>query len=177
MAKSKVLAESLFIRQHVVTNDTTYQSEEMDLSAYVDVTEGELLRLKRVFWDICSDTGFVAIGTGHIGTTESLSMTMQLTANEETSIISAQDGSVMAKCYFYYGTDNTPEITFITKMPDLDPGNFANGILVASQNLHVGVDSNITLTGELRITAICEFEVVRVDLSDALAAAQSYLQN
>jgi len=135
------------------------------------------LRLKRVFWDICSDSGFVAIGTGHIGSTESLSMTMQLTANEETSIISAQDGSVVAKCYFYYGTDATPEITFITKMPDLDPGNFSNGMLIASQNLHVAVDSNISLSGELRITAICEFEVVKVSMADALAAAQSYLQN
>jgi len=176
MAKSRVIAQQLILRGAVTTSDTTYQQGEIDVGAFVNINEGECLRLKRVFWDFSNNSDFHAITAAAIGTTESLGLTCCLTASSHTSSQSATEGDVLAKCYFYMCTDGTPEIIMIEKMPELDPGNYANGFIVATDKLFVSVDANVTLVAEIQVACIMEFETIKISREDALSAAAALLQ-
>jgi len=178
MAKrSKTVSGTFFLRQYVTLDGATYNETTIDISSYVNVLDGHVLRVKRAWSEWTSDNGKPITGTdiAASGATAGASAAGQVTTETRTGIINFTNSNLMLKNQVYAHVDATANIDFLTEDEGLNPMDFENGYLVATEGLFFGIDSSDvdTWAANINFSVMLECEIVKLSLSDAQAVLVS----
>jgi len=180
MAKS----DAFFIRVSVTSNGTTYNQEELDLGAYVNLgtKSAQLLRIHNIAPQIAASSG----PEGNILATDTLKIGHQLTTQSQSALVFADDKSVVAtgSMQLYNGLHSSDaamnanavyKTVFATQDFDVAPQNFSKGYLVGVDALFLGVDQSTAAGVDVKITYVleCTIESATQTNSIALSLSQS----
>ena len=156
------MAESFTIRADRQTNGTTFVQTTIDLGAYISAPAKKLLKINSISVQMSDDSG----GAGSpifLAANSSASATWQLTTQSQTTIVDADDKSVISggNTYFFNSSGTANVLTGIHDTTDRNDQQWTNGYLVATPNIYLcGVMSAAFSSGDLDIIVYMECEVV-----------------
>ena len=165
---------TFFLRQNVTMNSTTFNESSLDISSFVNPLQGEVLRIKQTWtaWTEGSQpiTGDAVHATGAAG---GASCGGQVTTASRTGLIALTNNDLVTKSTLYAHVDATANIDYMKQQEGLNPVEFDDGYMVATDTLYFGINSNDTDTwaknSVIMYSVMLECEVVKLSLSDAQA--------
>jgi hypothetical protein len=175
--RSRARSGTFFLRKEQDTNGTTYAESSIDVSSFVNVLEGELLRVKQIWFSWTSDNGDSVTGTDvrASGAVQGASAIACVNTQSQTAIKGFSDNSLMGKNTLYAHVDSTANIDMITNETSVNPVDFDDGYLVATDGVFLGVNQNATdsWAANIRCSIMLECEIVKLSLTDAQAVLVS----
>jgi len=175
MAKrSKVKSGIFFLRQALNTVSTTFTTDSIDISSFVDVLDGELVRIKQVWFQWGSDGGGPVRGAD-VGASQGASATASVSTESRSTVGSMSSSNVVCQNSLYVHSDSGTNIDFISNETSANPAEFDNGYLVATDAIHINVNqaSGDTFAANIGVVVMLECEIVKLSLSDAQAVLVS----
>jgi len=175
MARKKT--GSLILRTSVTTSGVNYQSDDIDISALVDVPKGDVLLVKRA-WLTFSDAGTnnAPAATGWpIGPSDS-QVTAMATALTHAGTQPMANADAIAKAYCVGAIDAANNWSMFEIINLMRPQEYANGMYVATDQIHCSVDVGVAMRSELDVSFIFECETVKLSREQALDLAVSLQQ-
>ena len=171
---------TFFLRQYVDTNGTTFAEASLDISSFVNPLQGEVLRVKQAWTDWTSDDAAPIAGTdvAASGATAGASAGGQVTTASRTGLINLTNNDLVVKNNIYAHIDATANIDMIEQIEGLNPVQFDDGYMVATDTLYFGVDQSSvdSFANNIRYSVMLECEVVKLSLADAQAVLVSQTQ-
>ena len=171
MAKS----DSFFLRGIVTSNGTTYASQEIDLGSYVNlgVSKSTLLRIHNISVQITDDTV-----TSAISTNGNAKIGHQLTTQEQTGLVTADDKSLVASGSLQLYNTEIASGSFATGQAvetfDIAPQKFTKGYLIGVDSLFIGVDQSAALdSGNVKVAYVMECQLEPATQANSVALALS----
>jgi len=175
--RSRVRSGTFLLKKEQDTNSSTYAESSIDISSFVNVLEGELLRVKKLWFSWTSDNGDSIQGTDlrASGAVQGSSAVACVLTESQTAIKGFTENSLMGKNTLYAHVDSTANIDFITNETSVNPMDYDNGFLVATDAIFLGVNQNAvdTWASNIRCSIMLECEIVKLSLSDAQAVLVS----
>ena len=175
--KSRVMSGPFILRDAVDTDGTTFTQTSLDISGFVNALNGEVLRIKQVFFEWTSDNGGAILGTDVSASgPDGASANAQLTSDSNTTIQPFTNVGMIAKNNIYAHVDSTESITNIYQDSGLNPYDFEDGYLVATDTLYLAVNQNSSpdnWASNIRVSVLMECEIVKLSLEDAQAVLVS----
>jgi hypothetical protein len=171
----------LYLRTVCETNGSTYNSTNLDVSAYVDPLDGKVLRIKKVWAEWCSDNGGT-ITAADIGVDLTAAATAQLSTVSQDSLKPLTNSALFFKTQIYGTCDNTSGNNNITMMHEdnaMNPADFEDGFFVASDVIQLGVDSDTphAFANDIECQILIEAERVKMSEKDAFAVISAQQQD
>ena len=172
--RSRARSGTFFLRKEQDTNGTTYAEGSIDVSSFVNVLQGELLRIKQIWYSWTSDNGDSVTGTD-LGASKGCSAVACVNTQSETAIKGFTSNSLVSKNTLYAHTDSNTDIDMITNETSVNPADFDDGYLVATDAIFLAVDQNGTdsFANDIRCSIMMECEIVKLSLTDAQAVLVS----
>lgn len=180
---AKKTSGKLYLRKTVETNGSTFNSGNIDISAYVNPLEGEVLRVNKVWGEWASDTGGAILTADVDGTDGSASAMAQLTTVSQDSIKQMVNSSLFFKTQLYCTVDNASGTQLFTLMREdnsMNPAEFDEGFLVASDIIQVGVNCSPApqaFVSDIEFQVLIECERVKMSEKDAFAILSAQQQD
>ena len=171
--RSRARSGTFFLRADLDSNGVTFATTSIDVSSFVNVLNGELLRIKQVFWDWGTDGGGPVLG-GNLGASKGCSALASISTESRTTTGDMGDNDIVSLNYLYAHTDSNTDIDFIANNTSVNPADFDDGYLVATDAIHLNVDESAdTFASPVKVMAMMECEIVKLSLSDAQAVLVS----
>ena len=168
---------SIILRTQVTTDQTNYVSDDIDISALVDIPKGEVLLIKRAWISFADDSTHNApLGSTLSGPSEDSAITGMATALSHTSMQPMASPDAICKAYFVLANDATSDLILYEMINLMRPQEFENGMYIATDQIHCAVDVGVTLGGELDVSFVFECETVTLNREQALDLAVSLQQ-
>ncbi len=171
MAKSDIF----FIRAEVNQAGASYQDEEIDLGAYVNlgVKSSTLLRVHAVEWMISDDNAPMS-GPSESGAI--MNIGNQITTQKQDALVTLADKSLMASQRYEVARTATAGSLFITDTRDVGPQNWLGlGYLVGVDTLYLATSSDqVPGSGSYTVSCqlMCSLETATQTSAVALALSQ-----
>ena len=171
---AKKTSSVFYLRKGVNTNAATFNSADIDISAYIDTLKVNVLRINQVWFEWTSDSGG-PITVGDIGADHSVAASGQLTTESQTTIQPLTNTSLVAKHQIYFSTEDVSVTNFISMIHEdraMNPADFDSGFLVANDTIQLGVNdlgSAGTFSNPVRCNVLLECEQVKMSAADAQA--------
>jgi hypothetical protein len=174
MAKS----DSFFIRAKVTTNSQTYTKVEIDLGSFVNlgVSKSTLLRIHNIavqYADATEGPGSPIYSTTAVPN----SMGWQLTTQDQTALVTADDKSLISSgAYVAIGDPNsTAHSISAHQVMDLNPQMWTQGYLVGVDSLFLGVDMSAAdfASGQVDLSIVMECTLENATQANSVALALS----
>jgi len=164
--------DSFFIRKTVNTEkDNSYHEDDWDIGAFVNASDGTILRILgvQVMW---SDSTGRSVG---IQGNDSAVSQWQLLTQTQNDIVLASDKAVIAtgrvNAFNDQGLAHLP--SGVSEALDLNPINYRNGYLVAVETLYLGGSSTVEWTSNQHVTIILECVTEKMTSKSAMALSLS----
>ncbi len=175
MAKAR--AKPTFLLRHdVTTDDTTQVQDTLDVSAFVDVPEGQVLLIKRAWINYCNSSD----GHGVVGSASAANTAPCISACSTTRVFDtmqpSSEPSMISKGYLHWANDGSQDLTFYKETKQLEPGQYEDGFYCAGTSITCTVDSSSTLASEVTVSFIFECQQIKMTKDEALAKAVSLTQ-
>ena len=172
--RSRARSGTFFLRAVDITDGATMQSTSTDVSSFVNVLDGELLRIKQIWWQWGSDGGGPVRGAD-LGASAGCSATASISTESRTTVGSMSSNDIVSQNTLYAHSDSGTNIDFIGNETSANPSDFDDGYLVATDAIFLNVNqgSGDTFANDIAVTAMMECEIVKLSLSDAQAVLVS----
>ena len=173
--KSRVKSGTFFLRTGVTTNGVTFATDSIDISSFINVLDGELLRVKRVWWSWQSSGGGPILGAD-LGASKGCSAFAGLSTEKRTQVGGFTNNDNISLNRIYVHTDSNADIDMITNETSVNPVEFDSGFLVATDGIHINVSQSadtFAAVDSIRVQVLLECEMVKLSLSDAQAVLVS----
>jgi hypothetical protein len=171
--RSRAKSGTFYLTKQVDTASQAFNQAELDISSFVNVLQGEVVRVKQAWFNFASDNGQPIQGAD-LGASAGCSATAAITVESHDQRASFGHNSVMAGTAIYAHTDSNTDIDMITIQSSMNPADFEDGFLVATDAIYIqlapGTDA---FANDIRCTMKLECEIVRLSLSDAQAVLVS----
>ena len=156
-----------YLRANLTTSGTTYVSENIDISAYVDPTVGKVLVVDRGFCVFSTD-GQGAIIPADIGSgADSKQFSAQACTENHTTLAQLDDNSLFMKVQLYAATVTGPEYSFAPMTEEMmNPADYVNGFIVPTNQIHVGVQTGSAWAAELDCGWVFEVHTETLTLAE-----------
>ena len=132
--------DTFFLRTTLATSGTNYVSDDIDISAYTNPSEGRVLVVDRAWVNISSDdNGPVQpgdLGTGAI----TRSVGIQATSEKQTGFVQLDDNSVFLKMAFYASNSATGVFSMIDETSAMNPYETEGGCIIPTDASSCGID-------------------------------------
>jgi len=170
------MAESFFVRKTVRFNNVAadFNEEEIDMGAFIDVQSGSLVRLLRVQVVYSDNTGRSTEIQDHA----TAATQWQLTTQPQSDIVLASDKTVVASGriianggVFVIVGSHLPTAAY--EDFDLNPSDWENSYLIATESLYLGGSASNDWTGAQYVTIILECSMTKMTKEKAIALAMS----
>ena len=174
-SRSRAKSGTFFLTKHVDggTTGTGFQQEEIDISSFVNVLQGEVVRVKQCWFEWNSDQGGPIL-SADVGANNGASADAQVTVESRTTRSSFTNNAVMAKNSVYTHCAGAGQLDFYATEMGMNPTDFEDGYLVATDAIYLGIsDSADPFTADIRCSIKLECEIVKLSLSDAQAVLVS----
>jgi len=177
---SRAKTGTFFLRQYIDMNGTTFAQASLDISSFVNPLQGEVLKIKQSWTDWTSDDAKPISGTdiAASGAVAGASAGGQVTTASRTGLLNITNNDLVTKNNIYAHIDATANIDMLEQVEGLNPIDFDDGYMVATDTLYFGIDSSDvdTWANNIRYSVMLECEVVKLSLSDAQAVLVSQTQ-
>jgi hypothetical protein len=157
--------DTFFLRTKLASSGTTYVSDEIDISAFTNPSEGRILVIDRSF------ITFGTVGNGPIGasnvvstSTGSKGIGVQVTSETQTGLVEMTDNSLVAKVNYYAAVNPAGALSFVNEMSALNPGHFVAGMIVPTDKIHCGCQTGSAWNTELDIGFLFEVHTEKLSL-------------
>jgi len=165
--KSRAIGGTFYLTKQVDTSSQGFNQSELDVSSFVNVIKGEVIRVKQVWMNFASDSGMPVQGAD-LGTSKGCSATAAVTVESHDQRASFGHNSVVSGAQIYAHTDSNTDIDFILLETSMNPAEFADGYLVATDSIYLQIAPGTdAFAADIRCTMKLECEVVKLSLSDA----------
>jgi len=174
--RSTVKSGTFFLREVVTTNGTTFATDSIDVSSFIDVLNGELIRIKQVWFQWGTDAGGPVLGTDvrASGAVQGSSAVASVSTESRTTVGSMSSSNIVCANTLYAHVDSTANIDFITNETSANPAEFDDGYLVATDAIHLNANQSAdTWAANIAVVVMLECEIVKLSLSDAQAVLVS----
>jgi hypothetical protein len=175
--RSRVKSGVFYLRNKLDTNAASFAQATVDISSFVNVLEGEVLRIKQVWFEWTSDDYLPIAGTdvGASGAAKGASCAAQLTSDSKSAIHSFDQVGVIAKNNIYAHIGAVADLDMVQQSTGLNPYDFEDGYFVATDNIFLGVKGSTvdTFSNDLTCQVLMECEIVKLSLADAQAVLVS----
>ena len=168
--------ESFFIRATKdLGNTNTYHEEEIDVGAFVDVQGGTLLKIHGIQVVYSDNTG----RSTNINDGETAATQWQLLTQTKTDIVLTEDkaviasGRIIADGTTFSGPVGDHLPSYVGEDFDLNPTQWVNGYLIATESLYFGGSASQGWTGDQYVTVILECTTQKMTNKSAMALALS----
>lgn len=166
-----------FLRKSVdASTDGTFTQDNIDISSFVNLTQGECLRIRNIWfeWTATDNLPLVGLDVGASGTAKGASMGGQVTTDSKTSLHSFGATGMIAKNNIYAHINTAADMDFIAQDSGLNPYDFEDGYIVATDAIYFGTmpsDAGATarFSNAVRLTCLLECETVKLTEKDATA--------
>jgi len=171
--KSRTVSGTFFLRDTISTDGANFQSSATDISSFVNVLEGEILRVKKIWWEWRSDDGS-AILNSDVGVNNTSSAMASVSSESRTTVGAIRNSSVLSGNIIYVHGDSNGQIDMITNETSSNPADFDDGYLIATDALYLNVDQTVdSFAADVNVAVMMECEMVKLSLSDAQAVLVS----
>ena len=171
--RSRARSGTFFLSTQVDGGKDAFAQASIDISSFVNVLQGELLRVKQIWFQWGSDAGGPVLAAD-IGTSNSSSADVQVTVESHTDRANFTHNSVMAKNTIYTAVDASDDLVFYATEMGMNPTDYDDGYLVATDTIYLGLPySGDPFANEIRCSIKLECEIVSLSLSDAQAVLVS----
>ena len=164
--------ESFFIRKTVdIGNTNGFFQGNIDLGSFVNALEKSVLRIHSIDCVYSDATGRSNIITAN----SAVSAQWQLTTQSQLDIVRADDRSLIASGklteFRDLATDGLPTSNYEAR--DLNPADWVNGYLVATDQIFLGGAASTDYVGDVYVTLVLECSVESMSQADAMSLALS----
>lgn len=159
-------ADTFFLRTTIDTDSTNYVSSDIDISAYTDPARGRVLVVDRSWLTYMSD-GNGPIRAADVGVDVMRSVGVQTTTETQTSLVDANDNSLLLQGSLYVTTDNVSgnnNIIMYEEVTSMNPFETMNGFIVPTDKIHCALDVSTAWAEELSIGFIFEVHTEKLSL-------------
>jgi len=173
-SRSRSTSGTFFLRNSLITNGVTMTTDSIDISSFINVLNGELLRIKQVWWNWGTDGSGPVLGAD-LGASKGCSAVGSISTESRTTPGSiGGDSDIVALNTLYAHTDANADIDFIMNETTANPKDFDDGYLVATDAIHINaLESGDTFANPVAVKVMMECETVKLSLSDAQAVLVS----
>lgn len=173
--RSRVKSGTFFLSKQVDggTAGTGFQQQEIDVSSFVNVLQGEVIRVKQAWFEWNSDQGGPIL-SADVGANNGASADAQITVESMSTRANFTNNAVMAKNTVYTHCSGAGELDFYATEMGMNPTDYEDGFLVATDGIFIGIsNSGDPFTADIRVSMKLECEIVKLSLSDAQAVLVS----
>jgi|ETNmetMinimDraft_20_1059909.scaffolds.fasta_scaffold18448_4 hypothetical protein len=157
-------------------SDNTPFSNSIDVSAYVDIADGTLLRIKAVNFRITDELNLPLnpLTATQKGAYSEMDVSWHLSTSEKAYRISLADTNIVASAIQYYLADHVQDVWLdIFSGGDLNPTDWEDGFIAATDTLWLTflTENFDEAAGGMKLSVQIECESVKVTKAQALAIA------
>jgi len=157
--------DTFFLRTTVESSGTTYQSDNIDISAYTDPARGRVLVVDNTYITYSTNgqgpivpADVVSSGTG------GKAMGAQVCSEKQTSLVEVQNNSLFARSNVYAAVGTAGIMTFLTMTDALNPTTYKNGFIVPTDAIHCGIATGSAWAAELDVGFLFEVHTEKLSL-------------
>ena len=157
--------DTFFLRTKLATSTTTYVSDEIDISAFTNPSEGRILVIDRSF------ITFGTVGNGPIGAanvvssgTGSKGMGVQVCSETQTSLVEMTNNSLISKVNYYAAVNPAGALSMVQELSALNPSDYVSGMIVPTDKIHCGAQTGSAWNTELDIGFLFEVHTEKLSL-------------
>jgi len=157
--------DTFFLRTKLASVGTDYVSDDIDISAYTNPSQGRVLVVDRSF------ITFGTVGNGPIGAanvvasgTGSKGIGVQVTSETQTGLVEMTDTSLMAKVNYYAAVGVAGALTMINEFSALNPGQYTAGMIVPTDKIHCACQTGSAWNTQLDIGFLFEVHTEKLSL-------------
>jgi hypothetical protein len=157
--------DTFFLRTKVsmAAGATAYASDDIDISAYTNPSQGRCLVVDRSFITFSGDGNSplleADVGTGAI----SRGLVAQACSEKQTSPVAMSNNSLFAQCNLYAATNDTA-FTMMNQINALNPSEFTGGFIIPTDGIHCGVDVGQSWVGGVDVGFLFEVHTEKLTL-------------
>jgi len=170
--KSKATSGTFFLRLVDLTESAAFASTSIDVSSFVNVLDGELLRIKQLWWNWGTDSGG-PIRNADVGTNAGCNATASISTESRSSVGSIATNDIVSVNNLYCHGESNGKIDMITNETSVNPKDFDDGYLVATDAIHLNCAEGDAFAARIAVKCMMECEIVKLSLSDAQAVLVS----
>ncbi len=157
--------DTFFLRSKLASSTTDYVSDEIDISAFTNPSEGRILVVDRSF------ITFGTVGNGPIGaanvvssSTGSKAIGVQVCSETQTGLVEMTDNSLIAKVNYYAAVNPAGALSMVQELSALNPSDYVSGMIVATDKIHCGCQTGSAWNTELDIGFLFEVHTEKLSL-------------
>jgi hypothetical protein len=157
--------DTFFLRTSVLMAATTtdYVSDDIDISAYTDPSNGKVLVVDRSFITFSGDSASPILEADVNASAASRGLVAQATSEKQTGPVLMSNNSLFAQCNLYAATDGT-SFTMMDQINSLNPGEFTGGFIIPTDAISCGVDVGQAWAGGVEVGFLFEVHTEKLSL-------------
>jgi len=173
-SRSRATSGTFFLRLVDTTESAAFASTSIDVSSFVNVLDGELLRIKQLWWNWGTDGGG-PIRNADAGASAGCNATASISTESRTSTGSiGSSNDIVSVNNVYVHSDSNAKIDMITNETSVNPKDFdSDGYLVATDAIHLNCAEGDAFANRIAVKCMMECDIVKLSLSDAQAVLVS----
>jgi hypothetical protein len=160
MAKS----DTFFLRTTLTTSGTAYVSDDIDISAYTNPSEGRVLVVDRAWVNISSDDNGPVQPGDVLGAAGTRSVGIQATSEKQTSLVQLDNNSVFLKMAYYASNAAVNVFSMIDETSSMNPYETEGGFIIPTDAISCGLDCGSAWTNEIEIGFCFEVHTEKLSL-------------
>ena len=160
MAKS----DTFFLRTVLTSSGTNYVSDDIDISAYTNPSEGRVLVVDRAWVNLSSDDNGPIQPADVLGSAGTRSTGIQACSEKQTGLVQLDDNSVFLKMAYYASNSAANIFSMIDETSAMNPYETEGGFIIPTDGIHCGVDVGQSWVGGIDVGFLFEVHTEKLSL-------------
>ena len=159
--------DTFFLRGRISIDagTTTYQSDNIDISAYTDPARGRVLVVDRGFVTFTGDGPLPLVEADINSSAASRACMTQACSEVQTDLVSVgANNAVFMENTLYAATDGT-SFTMLNQQMSLNPIEYTGGFIVPTDGIHVGAKVDAAWAGAVKVNFLFEVHTEKLSLA------------
>ena len=168
--------DTFFLRTTVTTVAQDYQSDNIDITGYVDVPRGRVLVVDKAFITFGTDGNGPIVPADVVAsaTNQSRACGAQICSEIQTSLQEVSNNSLFSRSNLYATAQSTeksagtfvgPVLTMCETQDAMNPAEFTGGFIVPTNQIHCGVNTTGAWAAEIDVGFLLEVHTERLSLT------------
>jgi len=161
--------DTFFLRTVLTSDGTNYVSDNIDIAAFTDPARGRVMVVDKGFITFSTDAGGPVLGPDIDAVIGGRSMGAQCCSEKQIGLVATNNNSLFQRSNLY--ASNTVNdaggvgtIGLMEETSALNPAEFVGGFIIPTSQIHVGIDSTIAWTAELKVGFMFEVHTEKLSL-------------
>ncbi len=157
--------DTFFLRTTLTTSAQTYQSDNIDISAYTDPARGRVLVVDRAFITFSTDgQGPIVPADVTSGSALTRACGAQVCSEVQTALVEMKNNSLLARSNLYATADSATVMSMIEQTDSLNPVEFTSGFVIPTDSIHCGINTTGAWNNEIDVGFLFEVHTEKLSL-------------